>query len=529
MTAINRTNQWKALEKHRDDMKGTHIRDLFKDENRFEKFTIRDEKLSVLVDYSKNIITEQTLKLLFNLADASGVKEYAEKMFSGEKINWTENRSALHVALRNRSDREIIVDGKDVMPDINRVLEKMKKFSDDVRSGNRRGATGKRIESIVNIGIGGSDLGPRMVCEALKYYADGPDVYFVSNIDSADITEVLKKLEPDTALFMVASKTFTTQETMTNAKTARQWLVSAMGEDAVKKHFVAISSNREKVEEFGIDSENMFEFRDFVGGRFSLWSAIGLSIACCVGFGRFEELLEGARAMDNHFINAPYEKNIPVLLALIGIWYNNFFGAGTHAILPYSRYLTVFPAYLQQLDMESNGKTVDSSGKKVDYQTAPVIWGEPGTNAQHSFFQLMHQGTKIIPADFIGFIRPLNKVGDHHEKLMSNYFAQTEALAFGLEKDGLASHRSFEGNRPSNTILFKELTPGTLGTLIALYEHKIFTQGVIWKINSFDQWGVELGKKLANRILPELQAGETGAHDSSTAGLINEFIRVKSE
>jgi glucose-6-phosphate isomerase len=435
------------------------------------------------------------------------------------------------------------------MPQINAVLSKMEKFSNDVRSGKWTGDTGKKITDIVNIGIGGSDLGPKMVCEALKYYAaDGLNVHFVSNIDGADIYETLKKLEPETSLFIVASKTFTTLETMTNADTARNWLVSKLGQKAVARHFAALSTNEKKVKDFGIDENNMFAFWDFVGGRYSLWSAIGLPIACFIGFDKFKELLAGAHYIDKHFLNAPYEKNIPVIMALIGFWYNNFYGAQSHAVLPYSQYLHRFSAYLQQGDMESNGKTINREGDRVDYQTGPIIWGEPGTNGQHSFYHLVHQGTKFIPSDFIGFVNPPERVGDHHEKLMANFFAQTQALAFGLTKeqvvenltkaglskedmDALAPHKVFEGNRPTNSILIDELTPKTLGALIALYEHKIFAQGVLWRVNSFDQWGVELGKVLANAILPELSASSAGsassAHDVSTKNLIARFVENK--
>ncbi len=566
---MKKTKAYKSLTEHYNKIKNISLKELFKDKQRFEKFSLLPENLPFILDYSKNILTQETVDLLVSLAKESGVKEYARKMFKGEKINWTENRAVLHIALRNQSDKKIIVDGQDVMPAINQVLGKMKVFSDKVRSRDWKGSTNKQIQSIVNIGIGGSDLGPKMVCQALKYYADGPKAYFVSNIDGADISQVLKELDPETTLFMVASKTFTTQETMTNADTAKEWLVTELGTEAVQSHFIALSTNTEKVKEFGIDLQNMFEFWDFVGGRYSLWSGIGLSIACSIGFEGFKELLAGAHEMDNHFIEAPYEQNIPILLGLIGIWYNNFFGAQTLAILPYSQYLSEFAAYLQQGDMESNGKSIDSQGKRVDYQTGPVIWGEPGTNGQHSFYQLIHQGTKLIPADFIGFVNPPETKGDHHQKLMANYFAQTEALAFGrskeevkadLKKEGLSQeqikaltpHKVFEGNKPSNSLLFDELSPRTLGMLIALYEHKIFTQGVIWRINSFDQWGVELGKKRAKVILPELKGTETstapegtalkstplygsaknaafgckktGSHDSSTTGLINEFL-----
>jgi glucose-6-phosphate isomerase len=542
--SLTQSSQWKALSNHYESMKQVHLRELFKDSQRFNNFSITDESLSMVFDYSKNRVSAETMRLLFDLAQASGVKEYARRMFSGDKINWTEKRAVLHTALRNRSKNPVMVDGKDVMPEINRVLGKMKDFTESVRSHAWRGATGKAITGIVNIGIGGSDLGPKMVCEALKYYAKGPEIYFVSNIDGADIHETLKRLDPETTLFIVASKTFTTLETITNAKTARDWLVSQLGEAAVKNHFVALSTNAKKVAEFGIDTANMFEFWDFVGGRYSLWSAIGLSIACYLGFDMFQELLEGAYAMDTHFLTAPYEKNLPVIMALLGIWYNNFFNAETYAILPYSQYLSRFPAYLQQGDMESNGKTIDRNGKRVDYQTGPIIWGEPGTNGQHSFYQLIHQGTKLIPSDFIGMINPPERVGDHHEKLMANFFAQTEALAFGLEKDKvvetlkkegvseqdiamLMPHKVFEGNRPTNTILLNELTPRTLGSLIAMYEHKIFTQGVIWQLNSFDQWGVQLGKVLADVICPELKGQGRKEHDASTKALIDVYLSKK--
>jgi len=531
--------EWKLLEKHYKKIKKLHLRNLFRDPDRFKKFSVND--LGILLDYSKNLITEETMELLFKLAKASYVKEYIQKMFNGEKINFTEDRAVLHIALRNRSDKEIKVDGKNVMPEIKKVLDKMKRFSDAVRNGEWKGVTGARIDTVVNIGIGGSDLGPNMVCHALNFYADGPRVFFVSNIDGTAITEVLKKCEPERTLFLVASKTFTTLETMTNANTAKKWLVDKLGEKAVKYHFVALSTNRERVEEFGIDPENMFEFWDFVGGRYSLWSAIGLSIALYIGFDKFLELLEGAYLMDMHFFNKPFEENIPVILALLGIWYNNFFDAQTYAILPYDEYLAKLPLYLQQGDMESNGKSVDRDGRRVNYQTGPIIWGERGTNGQHAFFQLIHQGTKFIPADFIGFKKSLNHVGDHHIKLMANFLAQTEALAFGLTKDEvienlkssgasdeeikkLAPHKIFEGNKPTNIILIDKLTPRSLGSLIAMYEHKIFVQGVIWRINSFDQMGVELGKVLAKKIIEELKSKSIGTHDSSTTNLIKYII-----
>jgi len=545
VSQLTRSPEWQALEAHAETMKGSHLRDLFKDSRRFENMSIDNRELGMLLDYSKNIASEGTMKLLHDLAATAGVSEKAAAMFSGEKINWTENRAVLHVALRNRSNEPILVDGQDVMPAINDVLQKMKRFTESVRGGEWRGATGKAITDVVNIGIGGSDLGPVMVCEALKHYADGPDVHFVSNVDGTDIVETLKKVDPETTLFLVASKTFTTQETMSNAGTARNWLVEKLGDAAVAKHFAAMSTNATAVAEFGIDTDNMFEFWDFVGGRYSLWSAIGLSIALHVGFERFEELLEGAHLMDRHFLETEPGQNLPMTLALLGVWYNNFFGAETHALLPYDQYLHRFAAYFQQGDMESNGKTVDADGNRVDYQTGPVIWGEPGTNGQHAFYQLLHQGTKLVPADFIGFIETLNPVGDHHLKLMANFFAQTEALAFGLrgskaeaqmreagmsdeQIERLRPHKTFEGNRPTNTLLIDRLTPRTLGSLIALYEHKIFVQGVIWNINSYDQWGVELGKVLAKVILPELETGEIGDHDSSTRSLITRFLERRS-
>jgi len=542
---LTQSPAWRALQAHAAEMQNVHLRDLFAaDENRFAAMSIDDRELGILLDYSKNRTDARTLDLLHDLAEATGVMERAQAMFAGEKINRTENRAVLHVALRNRSSEPVFVDGRDVMPDIRAVQVEMRRFSEAVRGGDWRGATGEAITDVVNIGIGGSDLGPVMVCAALQHYADGPRVHFVSNVDGTDIAETLKAVDPETTLFLVASKTFTTQETMTNARTARDWLVEALGEAAVARHFAALSTNAQAVAEFGIDTANMFEFWDFVGGRYSLWSAIGLSIALRIGFERFEELLEGAHAMDRHFLEAEPRANMPLTLALLGAWYNDFFGAETHALLPYDQYLARFAAYFQQGDMESNGKSVDLDGHRVDYQTGPVIWGEPGTNGQHAFFQLMHQGTKLIPADFIGFVETLNPVGDHHLKLMANFFAQTEALAFGLpaekveaqmraagiDEDRIAlltPHRTFEGNRPTNTILLDRLTPRSLGALIALYEHKIFCQGAIWNINSFDQWGVELGKVLAKVILPELESGVVGDHDSSTSGLIRHFLDLR--
>ncbi len=538
---LTETPEWKNLEEYYQKIKSIHLKKLFSDDDkRFEKFSIEDS--NIFLDYSKNIIDEEGMELLIKLAEVSQVKSYAEKMFNGEKINFTENRAVLHTALRNRSDKPVFVDNENVMIKIKQVLNKMKIFSEKVRSGEWRGATNKKIEDVVNIGIGGSDLGPKMVCNALKYYADGPNVHFVSNVDGTDIAETLKRLNPETTLFLIASKTFTTLETMTNAQTARRWLIDKLGdESAVAKHFVALSTNKEGVKKFGIDTENMFEFWDFVGGRYSLWSAIGLSIVLYIGFEKFEELLDGAYEMDMHFLSQPYESNIPVILALLGIWYNNFWGADSYAILPYDEYLKFLPAYLQQGDMESNGKSYDRYGNRVDYQTGPIIWGQPGTNGQHAFYQLIHQGTKLVPSDFIGFIEPLNKIVDHHHKLVANMLAQTEALAFGkdenevkksLSDEGLNEeaikkllpYKIFEGNRPTNTILLNKLTPKSLGSLIAMYEHKIFTQGIIWRINSFDQMGVELGKVLAKNILSEIKASKVGKHDSSTKGLVKMFI-----
>lgn len=530
---------WKDLEKNYAAIRGETMRDMFAaDPNRFEEFSISLD--SLLLDYSKNRINGETMKLLIDLAKEAGLEKARGAMFSGEKINTTENRAVLHTALRNRSDRPVYVDGKDVMPQIKAVLEKMKTFSTAVRDGQWKGATGKAMTDVVNIGIGGSDLGPVMVVEALKHYQKkGLNTHFVSNVDGTHIVETLKDLNPETTLFIVASKTFTTQETLTNAKTARDWLVAALGEDAVAKHFVALSTNTEEVKKFGIDPANMFEFWDWVGGRYSLWSAIGLSIAIAVGYDNFVELLTGGFEMDEHFRNAPLEKNIPVILGVLGVWYHNFFGAEAYAVLPYDQYLHRLPAYLQQADMESNGKGVSKDGKPVSYTTGPILFGEPGTNGQHSFYQLIHQGTHLIPCDFIVPAVSLNETGDHHPILLSNVFAQAEALMKGktaaevraeFEAQGvdeekiqkLLNHKIFSGNRPSNVILVEKITPRTLGRLIAMYEHKIFVQGVIWNVNSYDQWGVELGKQLAKKILPEIQSAATATgHDSSTNGLIN--------
>ena len=534
------TAAWQALQKHFDEMKDVTIADLFaKDGDRFSKFSATFDD-QMLVDYSKNRITEETLAKLQDLAKECDLAGAIKSMFSGEKINRTENRAVLHVALRNRSNTPILVDGKDVMPEVNAVLEKMKTFSQAIISGEWKGYTGKAITDVVNIGIGGSDLGPYMVTEALRPYKNHLNMHFVSNVDGTHIAEVLKKVNPETTLFLVASKTFTTQETMTNAHSARDWFLKAAGDEKhVAKHFAALSTNAKAVGEFGIDTANMFEFWDWVGGRYSLWSAIGLSIVLSIGFDNFVELLSGAHAMDKHFSTTPAEKNLPVLLALIGIWYNNFFGAETEAILPYDQYMHRFAAYFQQGNMESNGKYVDRNGNVVDYQTGPIIWGEPGTNGQHAFYQLIHQGTKMVPCDFIAPAITHNPLSDHHQKLLSNFFAQTEALAFGKSRevveqeyrdqgkdpatlDYVVPFKVFEGNRPTNSILLREITPFSLGALIALYEHKIFTQGVILNIFTFDQWGVELGKQLANRILPELKDDkEISSHDSSTNGLIN--------
>lgn len=535
------TNAWNALEQHFQTIQHTSIKELFaQNVNRFEEFSIQYP--SLLVDYSKNRINAETIQLLVDLAKEMDVDAAIQQMFEGDVINVTEKRAVLHTALRNRSNEEVLVDGKNVMPEINEVLDQMKSFSEKVISGEWKGFSGKEITDVVNIGIGGSDLGPVMVTEALKHYKTRLNIHFVSNIDGTHLAETFKEINPETTLFIVASKTFTTQETMTNAFSAKEWFLNSDAQEAdVAKHFVALSTNAEGVANFGIDTANMFQFWDWVGGRYSLWSAIGLSIALAVGFDNFEELLEGAHEMDVHFKTETLDQNIPVVLALLGIWYNNFFGADSVALLPYEQYLSRFAAYFQQGDMESNGKYVGRDGKKVDYETGPIIWGEPGTNGQHAFYQLIHQGTKLIPADFIAGANSLNVLGDHHAKLLSNFFAQTEALAFGkdeetvvaeLEKAGkskeeidfLTAFKIFEGNRPTNSILYEVLTPKVLGNLIAMYEHKIFVQGVIWNIFSFDQWGVELGKQLANVILPELENDEqVTSHDDSTNGLINAY------
>jgi len=537
---------WQALVEHQREIAQLHMRNLFAaDPARFERFSLRFG--DILFDYSKNRITERTMALLMDLARQSELGQRIEAMFNGDKINTTERRAVLHTALRNRSNTAVYVDGQDVMPEVNRVLDKMREFSSAVRSGEWKGYTGKAISDIVNIGIGGSDLGPKMVCEALKPYAR-PDlrVHFVSNVDSSDLVETLKLVNPETVLFLVASKTFTTQETMANAHSSRAWfLKTAQDEAAIARHFAAMSTNTEAVRAFGIDTRNMFEFWDWVGGRYSLWSAIGLSIALYVGMEHFEELLASAHQVDQHFHSTPFEKNIPVVMALLGIWYNNFFGAQSQAILPYDQYLVHFPAYFQQGDMESNGKSVTNQGKWVDYSTGPVIWGQPGTNGQHAFYQLIHQGTRLIPCDFLAAANSHNPLGDHQAILVSNFLAQTEALMkgktpeearaelqaagySGTQLEELVPAKTFPGNRPTNSFLYPKLTPRVLGALIALYEHKIFTQGVIWGINSFDQMGVELGKQLAKKILPELAGTEAvGNHDSSTNGLINAYKALR--
>jgi Glucose-6-phosphate isomerase len=548
MRQINptQTDAWKRLKDLSEKYKNLSISELFQEPERFERFSISLK--DTLVDYSKNRLNEEIFDTLLDLARECELHKAIESMFTGEAINGTEGRAVLHTALRNQKGHPVYVDGEDVMPEINRVLEKMKVFSTKIQKGEWLGYTGKPIKSLVNIGIGGSDLGPVMVTEALKpYQSENLEIFFVSNVDGTHIAETLRKVEPETTLFFIASKTFTTQETMTNAHTARNWFLDhAQDEKAVAKHFVALSTNQKGVEAFGIDPENMFEFWDWVGGRYSLWSAIGLPIACAIGFDNFEKLLAGAHSMDEHFRNSMFDRNIPVILAMIGIWNTNFLGATSEAILPYDQYLHRFAAYFQQGNMESNGKYVSRDGERVSYSTGPIIWGEPGTNGQHAFYQLIHQGTHLIPCDFIAPAISHNPIGDHHVKLLSNFFAQTEALMNGKsleqvrsemnkagksveEIDRVAAHRVFEGNRPTNSILVKKITPYNLGMLIAMYEHKIFVQGVIWNIFSFDQWGVELGKVLASSILPELQSdAEVSSHDGSTNGLINAYKKMRS-
>ncbi|UKB79926.1 glucose-6-phosphate isomerase [Chryseobacterium sp. MEBOG07] len=537
------TNSWKALDEHFGG-NDFDLRSLFHyNPNRFSEFSL--QKDNYLFDYSKNLIDSRTKELLLQLAEESQLKDAISKMFSGDKINETEGRAVLHTALRDFSDREILVDGENIKPKIKRVLDHMKSFSEKIISGEHKGFSGKEITDVVNIGIGGSDLGPVMVCSALKHFKTRLDVHFVSNVDGNHIAEVVKNLNPETTLFIIASKTFTTQETMTNANSAKDWFLKAGKQEDVAKHFVALSTNIEAVKKFGIAEENIFEFWDWVGGRYSLWSAIGLSIVLSVGYENFEQLLKGAFDTDQHFQTADFSENVPVLMGLLGIWYRNFYAATTYAILPYSQYLDRFAAYLQQGDMESNGKCVDRNGEFVEYETGPIIWGEPGTNGQHAFYQLIHQGTELIPADFIAYAKSPNQVSDHQDILLANFFAQTEALAFGKleeeveeelrnsgksdeEIDRLINFKVFHGNTPTNSILFKELTPFSLGQLIALYEHKIFVQGVIWNIFSFDQFGVELGKVLASKILPELENNEAiNSHDSSTNGLISYYKENK--
>lgn len=541
------TKAWKGLEDYFASFEGTHMKDLFaNDSERFNKYSLHFE--DILLDYSKNRVDDKVMELLLQLAEECGLKSAIESQFSGEEINVTEGRPVLHVALRNRSNTPVMVDGKDVMPDVNRVLAQMKEFSEKIISGEWKGYSGKAITDIVNIGIGGSDLGPLMVTEALKpYKKENINLHFVSNVDGTHIAETLKAVNPETTLFIIASKTFTTQETMTNANSAKTWFLQAAKEEKhVASHFVALSTNADAVAAFGIDTANMFEFWNWVGGRYSLWSAIGLSIACGIGFDNYIKLLEGAHAMDLHFKNTEFSKNTPVILALIGIWYNNFYGAESEAILPYDQYMHRFSAYFQQGNMESNGKYVDRNGEAVDYQTGPILWGEPGTNGQHAFYQLIHQGTKLIPCDFMATAKSHNPLSDHHPKLLANFFAQTEAMMVGkteaqvtaelktagksdAEIASLLPYKVFKGNIPTNSILMNELNPRTLGALIAMYEHKIFVQGVIWNIYSFDQWGVELGKQLANAILPELTHDEkVTSHDASTNGLINAYKAMKA-
>ncbi len=537
--SLRQTSAWQALEQNAGVLRGSHLRDLFAaDPGRGETFSVEAEGL--YLDYSKNRVTLDTIKLLLQLAEERGVAERRDAMFEGERINVTENRAVLHVALRAPKGERIEVDGEDVVLEVHEVLDRMSEFSDRVRTGTWKGHTGKRIRNVVNIGIGGSDLGPVMAYEALRYYSQRDLTFrFVSNVDGTDIAEATRDLDPEETLFIVSSKTFTTLETITNARSAREWLLAKLEDEAaVAKHFVAVSTNAEEVSQFGIDTENMFEFWDWVGGRYSMDSAIGLSTMIAIGPENFRRMLAGFHAMDEHFRTAPFERNLPVLMGLLTVWYTDFFDAQTVAILPYDQYLKRFPAYLQQLTMESNGKSVTLDGKRVDYETSPIFWGEPGTNGQHSFYQLLHQGTKLVPADFIGFNHSLNPIGNHHDLLMANVFAQTEALAFGKTaeevraegmEEWLVPHRVFEGNRPSNTILADRLDPETLGKLVALYEHSVFVQGVIWDVNSFDQWGVELGKVLAKRIAGELEADSEPelTHDSSTNTLIRRYRRSR--
>lgn len=542
------TDAWKQLEEHYKTIKEVEMKDLFaNDPERFNTYSIAFE--DILLDFSKNRIDQTTIDLLLKLASEINLDEAKAQMFGGSHINVTEDRAVLHVALRNLTGKTLHVDGQDITADVKSVLGRIKSFVSKLHSGEQAGYTGKKITDVVNIGIGGSDLGPFMVTECLKpYQVDGITSHFVSNVDGTHIVETLSKVNPETTLFIIASKTFTTQETMTNALTAKDWFLEVAKDEAfVKNHFIALSTNKEAVSDFGIDTANMFEFWDWVGGRYSLWSAIGMSIACAIGYDHFEDLLKGAEAMDSHFLETPSEKNLPTILALLGVWYNNFFGAETHGILPYDQYMHAFAPYLQQGDMESNGKYVSRSGEQVSYQTGPIIWGEPGTNGQHAFYQLIHQGTKLIPCDFLAPAQSQNPIGDHHEKLLANFFAQTEALMMGKTREDvvaefkaagvsdeqielLADYKVFEGNRPTNSILFKKLTPRTLGSLIAMYEHKIFVQGIIWNIYSFDQWGVELGKQLAKKILPKLSSEDKVTdHDGSTSGLINAYKELRKD
>ncbi|EAQ82810.1 glucose-6-phosphate isomerase [Blastopirellula marina] len=537
--SLTQTAAWQALQSHYDQLADVQLRDLFANEaDRGEKFSL--DAVGIYLDYSKNRITAETVSLLIALAEASGLRQRIDAMFRGDKINVTEDRAVLHTALRAPQGATIDVDGENVVPAVHAVLDKMAAFAAKIRGGDWRGQTGKPIKNIINVGIGGSDLGPAMAYDALKHYSDRNLTFrFVSNIDGADMAEAIHDLDPAETLFIIASKTFTTQETLTNAHTARLWCLETLKDEAaIAKHFVALSTNEKEVAKFGIDTANMFEFWDWVGGRYSFDSAIGLSLMIAVGGDHFREMLAGFHEMDEHFRTAPLDQNIPVLMALLNLWYNNFFGAQTQAVLPYDHYLGKFSMYLQQLDMESNGKRVTLDGSPVDYQTGPIVWGTPGTNGQHAYYQLIHQGTKLIPCDFIGFCQSLNPLGDHHDKLMANFFAQPEALAFGktaaeVKADGVAdfqiSHRTFPGNRPTNSLLIDKLTPAALGKLIALYEHKVFTLGTIWRVNSFDQWGVELGKVLANRIVPELTSKSEPAleHDSSTNALIARYRKLK--
>jgi glucose-6-phosphate isomerase len=540
MLAPRQLPAWQALETNYREVSPLHLRQLFaQDPTRGERFAA--EGAGIYLDYSKNRITDQTLALLLQLAEQSGLGERIDAMFRGEKINFTENRAVLHVALRAPRGATIMIDGQNVVPEVHRVLDQMARFSDQIRSGAWKGFTGKPLRNVVNIGIGGSDLGPAMAYDALRYYSDRAlTARFVSNIDGSDFAEATRDLAADETLFIISSKTFTTLETMTNARTAREWLIRALGsEQAVARHFVAVSTNAVEVAKFGIDTKHMFEFWDWVGGRYSYDAAIGLALMIAIGPDHFREMLGGFHAMDDHFRSTPFERNLPVLMALLGVWYNNFFGAETLAVLPYDHYLSRFCAYLQQLDMESNGKHVDWQGRVVDYQTGPIVWGQPGTNGQHAFYQLLHQATKLVPCDFLGYCQTLNPLGNHHDLLMANLFAQTEALAFGKTADevraegvaeALIPHRTFVGNRPTNTLLIDRLTPASLGSLVALYEHKVFVQGTIWRINSFDQWGVELGKVLAQRIIPELSSASADlAHDSSTNTLIRRYRQRRDQ